>query len=250
MPVKRELFTPSRPAEPDFKTPSLKEWQDATADRQQSARKEARAKAQAKADQDLGLSPPDYIENLKDKLRRKPSVSEEAEESFPQRTRSFSEPQPEPEGSSKAALPPYPSDLFASRKAVPQAPSAIDAIAAAAKNAPPKPPRTPVPPPPPAPLKSAKSVPQMLSPPSPRSEVIGHLFLQQQQERPSSSSPTSPPLSPNSTGSSKSASYLWAGISPADSQLKLDDPTADAAAASASSSTSPSAPIPQTVSKL
>lgn len=96
MAVKRELFTSTPSIRPtdigEFKTPNLKEWQDANRQLQNSARMEARAKAQAKADQDLGLSPPDYIENLKDKLRRKPSVDEDSNEMLPARTRSFSEP--------------------------------------------------------------------------------------------------------------------------------------------------------------
>lgn len=254
MAVKRELFfTPSNqkaannPAE--FKTPSLKEWQDANkqVDRQNSARLEARAKAHAKADQDLGLSPPDYIENLKDKLRRKPSVDEDAIDILPIRTRSFSEPNVEPEKSWN--LPPRPN-----------LPDQIPPVVA--DTPPAKPPRMMLPPTsmipapvelprmpsnPPAnsafnsPLKSSKSMSQMASPsvpvippPSPRSDVIGSLFLQQQQNGPSSSSPTSPPQSPRSVGSSKSTSYLWAGLAPAESQLKLEPDSGASASASAS----------------
>lgn len=202
--------------------------------RQNSARLEARAKAHAKADQDLGLSPPDYIENLKDKLRRKPSVDEDTADILPIRTRSFSEPSVEPE---------KPWNL-------PVRPNLPDQIPPAVADTPPaKPPRMMLPPTsmipaqmesprmpsnPPvnstfsSPLKNSKSMSQMVSPtvsnippPSPRSDVIGSLFLQQQ-NGPSSSSPTSPPQSPRSVGSSKSTSYLWAGLTPAESQTKLE----------------------------
>lgn len=192
--VQREMFTPSsNPPQSEFKTPYPKERQEelsSSIDRHQSARMEARAKAQAKADRDLGMSPPDYIENLKEKLRRKPSTTDEdIPPPIPQRTRCFSEPNSEVD-----VKPPVPSVT----------------------------PRTPVLPPAAA-LKTAKSVPQMVPPPSPRSDVLGHLFLQQQQAHMSPSSSTSPPLSPRSGSSSKSTSYLWAGLSPAESQNKLDE---------------------------
>lgn len=256
MAVKRELFTtpsnqPTFNDVGEFKTPSLKEWQDANKqiDRQNSARLEARAKAHAKADQDLGLSPPDYIENLKDKLRRKPSVDEDVTDILPSRTRSFSEPNAEPDQPKSWNLP--------------TRPNVPDQIPLQLVDTPPaKPPRMLVLPPTsmiPAPvelpripnnstasskyntpLKSSKSMSQMLSPtssvlqpPSPRSDVIGSLFLQQQ-NGPSSSSPTSPPQSPRSVCSSKSASYLWAGLSPAESQVKLD---ADSGASASTPST-------------
>ena len=77
-------------AESQPETPKTTKTVPSTIDRE-SARREARVKAQAKADHDLGLSPPDYIDNLKDKLRKKNSA--DAEESARTRTRSFSEPQ-------------------------------------------------------------------------------------------------------------------------------------------------------------
>jgi len=43
---------------------------------QEAARREARAKARAMADAELGLSPPIFIDNLKDRLRRNPSQEE------------------------------------------------------------------------------------------------------------------------------------------------------------------------------
>ena len=241
MAVKRELFmTPSsRPADIDFKTPSLKEWQEANKqlERQNSARMEARAKAQAKADQDLGLSPPDYIENLKDKLRRKPSVDEETNDVLPTRTRSFSEPNSDAEKSWN--IPIRPSVEIA--EVPPAKPPRLHAITPTPKveltrmsdtpgfNA--------------SKLKSSKSMSQMvvsptapiLQPPSPRSDVIGTMFVQQI-NGPSSTSPTSPPQSPRSITSSKSTSYLWAGLSPAESQAKLDGDSASASATSPSTS--------------
>ncbi|KAI9560901.1 hypothetical protein GHT06_011855 [Daphnia sinensis] len=248
--VKRELFTstPSiRPTDNEFKTPNLKEWQDANRqlDRQNSARLEARAKAQAKADQDLGLSPPDYIENLKDKLRRKPSVDDDSNEVLPVRTRSFSEPNVDAEKSW---------DLPSRPNAPAQIPSEVAGIPPA------KPPRLMATPSNITPakkmeqsrisdnvsavptfnnsvLKNAKSMSHIVTPtiqpPSPRTDVIGNMFVQQH-NRPSSSSPTSPPQSPRSVDSSKSTSYLWAGLSPAESQAKLD---ADSAASASSPST-------------
>lgn len=225
----RSMVPPPPPAE--FKTPNQKDRQDAAATERHTARLEARAKAQAMPDRDLGLSPPDYIENLKDKLRRKPSVNEEENSvpALPPRTRSFSEPHQETDDKLHALT--SPSDPPA-RQVNSQAYSAGAVAAVVARTAP------SVAAPPPAVLKTAKSVPQMLPPP--RSDVIGHLFLHQQQQQtttsPSSSlSPTSPPLSPQSSSSSKSASYLWAGLSPAESQLKLDE----AATTPFSSSTSP-----------
>ncbi|XP_046461046.1 F-actin-monooxygenase MICAL3-like isoform X11 [Daphnia pulex] len=254
MAVKRELFvsTPSiRPTDiGEFKTPNFKEWQDANRqlDRQNSARIEARAKAHAKADQDLGLSPPDYIENLKDKLRRKPSVDEDSHEMLPARTRSFSEPNVDADKSWN--LPVHPNNVAGQ-------------ISSEVVDVPPaKPPRMMVHAPTVAPankvessrisdttsavqpfnsvLKNSKSMSQIVSPaapvlqpPSPRTDVIGSMFVQQH-NRPSSSSPTSPPQSPRSVGSSKSTSYLWAGLSPAESQAKLD---ADSAASTSSPST-------------
>ena len=233
-------MTPSsRPADIDFKTPSLKEWQEANKqlERQNSARMEARAKAQAKADQDLGLSPPDYIENLKDKLRRKPSVDEETNDVLPTRTRSFSEPNSDAEKSWN--IPIRPSVEIA--EVPPAKPPRLHAITPAPKveltrmsdtpgfNA--------------SKLKSSKSMSQMvvsptapiLQPPSPRSDVIGTMFVQQI-NGPSSTSPTSPPQSPRSITSSKSTSYLWAGLSPAESQAKLDGDSASASATSPSTS--------------
>jgi hypothetical protein len=253
MAVKRELFvsTPSiRPTDiGEFKTPNFKEWQDANRqlDRQNSARIEARAKAHAKADQDLGLSPPDYIENLKDKLRRKPSVDEDSNQMLPARTRSFSEPNVDADKSWN----------------LPVHPNVAGQISSEVVDVPPaKPPRMMVHAPTVAPankvessrisdttsavqpfnsvLKNSKSMSQIVSPaapvlqpPSPRTDVIGSMFVQQH-NRPSSSSPTSPPQSPRSVGSSKSTSYLWAGLSPAESQAKLD---ADSAASTSSPST-------------
>ena len=231
MTVKRELFQ----ASPDdlstnFKTPNLREWEQSHQLQHQSARSEARAKAQAMADRDLGLSPPDYIDNLKDKLRRKPSTEDQdqGQPQPPPRTRSFSEPQVnEPEN-----LPLVPKQHTRDAQAAVVPKSSL--------------------------LKNAKSVPHMItsSPPSsslmqpsssPRSEVIGSLFLQQQKQQTSNDSPTwsptstSPIQSPRSIGSSKSSSYLWAGISPAESQLKLNEATSTttspAAAAAASSPT-------------
>ncbi len=246
MAVKRELFmTPSnRPVEIDFKTPSLKEWQEANKpkqlERQDSARKEARAKAQAKADQDLGLSPPDYIENLKDKLRRKPSVDEDADGILHSRTRSFSEPNSEVEiswnlparpSTQVAEVPPAkPPRLHATTNITTPAKVELsrmsDAPGSKFNSS----------------LKSSKSMSQMVSPaapilqpPSPRSDVIGTMFVQQH-NGPSSSSPTSPPQSPRSITSSKSTSYLWAGLSPAESQAKLDGDSASASATSPSTS--------------
>ncbi|XP_059350658.1 F-actin-monooxygenase MICAL3-like isoform X10 [Daphnia carinata] len=249
--VKRELFisTPSiRPTDNEFKTPNLKEWQDVNRqlERQDSARKEARAKAQAKADQDLGLSPPDYIENLKDKLRRKPSVDDDSNEVLPVRTRSFSEPNVDAEKSwdlpsrpnvpvqipSEVIPPAKPPRLMATpsnitpAKKVEQSRISDNASAVPTFNN--------------SALKNAKSLSHIVSPtvpvlqpPSPRTDVIGNMFIQQH-NRPSSLSPTSPPQSPRSVDSSKSTSYLWAGLSPAESNVKLD---ADSAASASSPST-------------
>lgn len=251
--VKRELFisTPSiRPTDNEFKTPNLKEWQDANRqfDRQNSARMEARAKAQAKADQDLGLSPPDYIENLKDKLRRKPSIDDDSNEVLPVRNRSFSEPNVDAEKSwdlpsrpnapvlipsEVAGIPPAkpprlmatPSNITPAKKVEPSRISDNASAVPTFNN---------------SVLKNAKSLSHIvtptvpvLQPPSPRTDVIGNMFVQQH-NRPSSSSPTSPPQSPRSVDSSKSTSYLWAGLSPAESQAKLD---ADSAASASSPST-------------
>lgn len=251
--VKRELFisTPSiRPTDNEFKTPNLKEWQDANRqfDRQNSARMEARAKAQAKADQDLGLSPPDYIENLKDKLRRKPSIDDDSNEVLPVRNRSFSEPNVDAEKSwdlpsrpnapvlipsEVAGIPPAkpprlmatPSNITPAKKVEPSRISDNASAVQTFNN---------------SVLKNAKSLSHIvtptvpvLQPPSPRTDVIGNMFVQQH-NRPSSSSPTSPPQSPRSVDSSKSTSYLWAGLSPAESQAKLD---ADSAASASSPST-------------
>jgi hypothetical protein len=204
MAAKRELFAPDLSA--NFKTPCIKQWEQAQQMQHQTARSEARAKAQAMADRDLGLSPPDYIDNLKDKLRRKTSTDDQdVPPQPPPRSRSFSEPQANEQESN------------------PVVNKQQGATAIVQK---------------PAPLKSAKSVPHMLpgsfsSPTtlmqphhSPRSEVIGSLFLQHQRtsnDSPTWSTPTSPPQSPRSIGSSKSSSYLWAGISAAESQLKLDE---------------------------
>ena len=244
MAVKRELFTSTPSMRPtdigEFKTPNLQEWQDANRQLQNSARMEARAKAQAKADQDLGLSPPDYIENLKDRLRRKPSVDEDSNEMLPARTRSFSEPNVDAEKSwnlpirpQVADLPPakpprmmavHPSNVTPTKR---MESSRISDTASAVQ------PFNSV-------LKNSKSMSQIVSPvapvlqpPSPRTDVISNMFVQQH-NRPSSSSPTSPPQSPRSVGSSKSTSYLWAGLSPAESQAKLD---ADSAASISSPST-------------
>jgi len=215
--AKRELFAPDLST--NFKTPCVKQWEQAQQMHHQSARNEARAKAQAMADRDLGLSPPDYIDNLKDKLRRKTSTDDQdVPPQPPLRSRSFSEPQAN------------------DQENVPVAQKQQQATAALVQK--------------PAPLKSAKSVPHMMpgsfspTPPmqlhnSPRSEVIGSLFLQQQRtsnDSPTWSSPTSAPQSPRSIGSSKSSSYLWAGISPAESQLKLDEATSAPAVSPASAS--------------
>lgn len=251
--VKRELFTstPSiRPTDIEFKTPNFKEWQDANRqfDRQNSARIEARAKAQAKADQDLGLSPPDYIENLKDKLRRKPSIDDDSNEVLHARTRSFSEPSIDAEKSrdlpsrpnapvkmaTEVAGPPpakpprlmaIPTTITPAKKLEPSRISNKASAVPAYNN---------------SMLKNAKSLSHIVSPtvpvlqpPSPRTDVIGNMFVQQH-NRPPSSSPTSPPQSPRSVDSSKSTSYLWAGLSPAESQAKLD---ADSPASASSPST-------------
>ena len=195
-----------------FKTPSLKDVQEAiptpTIDRE-SARKEARAKAHAKADQDLGLSPPVFIENLKDKLKKK-SSSNDDDESVTLRTRSFSERQLQLE--EKPTL--LPETVLKDPKTA--------AGSSAVTHKPPM-----------------KSVPQTLNispvhnqpPASPKTEVLRSLFLSHNAltdgaSRPSSLTPTSPPRSPRSVSSSNSASYLWAGLSPDESEPKASDSSA------------------------
>ena len=237
MAAKRELFlTPIKGPGVEFKTPSLKEWQEANSrqlDRQNSARMEARAKAQAKPDQDLGLSPPDYIENLKDKLRRKPSVDEDPP-GIPIRTRSFSESNHQVEllpprtiSEIPPAKPPRmilpPTSMSPARLESPRISTTSTTTTAALSGQQPYP------------LKSSKSMSQMVTPSiqpsSPRSDVIGSLFLAQQGGAVSSPSAASPPHSPRS---SKSTSYLWAGLSPAESQAKLDAESTSASASTPS----------------
>lgn len=166
----------------EFKTPGALR----PADRHESARKEARAKAQSMPDKDLGLSPPDYIENLREKLRRKPSTDDDTQPGTP-RTASFS-----------------------------SNPQAARSLAASSTN-----------PPAVVPVSKSSSAPQAARPPSPKSDVIGSMFLQQaRKEAAASVSPASPPQSPRSSSSSKSTSYLWAGLSPSDSQgvLEVESP--------------------------
>lgn len=154
----------------EFKTPNVLR----PLERQESARKEARAKAHAMADRDLGLSPPDYIENLKEKLRRKPSANDEDE---------------------PASTPRKPSLSSVSRS-----------LTVSPTN-------------PPVEVSKSASAPQPFRPPSPKSDVIGGMFLRQNE---TAASPLSAPQSPRSSDSSKSASYLWAGLSPSDSQSALE----------------------------
>ena len=180
-----------------------------TADRE-SARQEARLKAQAKADQDLGLSPPDYIDNLKDKLRKKtPSSASDCDRQQAGRTRSFSESRPESWDD------PVSKDPAAGVKSK-QYPAVSNPHLAGEDR------------------KTCYSIPVMssqsashfsLSQSPKTSDVIRGMFLSHNAlpTTPTALAP-SPPISPRSTESSKSSSYLWAGLSPADSQAKLDDP--------------------------
>ena len=231
--AKRDLFSASKKQDgvnpqqsvvaSEFKTPYLKQRQPSgtcnTGERE-AARLEARAKAQAKADQDLGLSPPDYIENLRDKLRRKGSVSED--EQAPTRTRSFSEPQSDggqrqPDFSGREEPSMEPTDVGMDKSVRSKSSHIVSESQAS---------------------KPSHSVPQVLSPPSPKSDVIRSMFLSQNfyssselsPQRSPSSPATSPPQSPRSVGSSKSSSYLWAGLSPDDSESKApsEDPSPSA----------------------
>ena len=185
----------------------------------ESARQDARTKAQAKKDSDLGLSPPDYIDSLKDRLRRKNSVSDDEQPgsltSTPNssRTRSFSEPQSDP-------ISGQPQQQQQQQQRLPLQPLQAGRTK----------PFHPLP-------SVALSDPQLVK----KEDVIGSMFLSSSfypsseplgGRSPSSPLTTSPPQSPRSVASSKSSSYLWAGLSPdlsADSTKQSDESSPSAA---------------------